>query len=330
MKQILVIGGAGYLGRTVVRQILERGQSPIVFSNVASPELQALGVPIILGDIRNRDQLARAFEVLAPGAQVIHCASLITIEKKPIPELRAVNVTGTRHILDLCKKYPVGRLCYVSSVHALPKVLPGLVKREIRRFSPSRVVGQYAKSKALASQLVHNEAAAGLNAVVVYPTGIVGPGKSGQGQTTPLIQAFLVGKLPFYVEGGYDFVDVRDVAWAILAALDKGPSGQAYILSGGYFTMKQILDMVAQVAGRPKLKLALPGSVFQVIAPVAEWGARLIGKKPMLTGYMAQVLSSFELFSHQKASQELGFSPRPMIETVADTVASLLAGDDAD
>ena len=328
MKQFLVIGGTGYLGRAIVTEIIQRGDQPIVFSNTASPELQALDVPIILGDIRNMEQLRRAFESLLPGAQVIHCAGLITIESKPMPGLSAVNITGTRNILQLCREYPVGRLCYVSSVHALPQIQQGHVKREIRRFSPRRVIGQYAKTKAMASQLVHNEAADGLNAVVVYPTGIVGPGKQGQGQTTPLIQAFLDGKLPFYVEGGHDFVDVRDVAFGVLAALERGRRGEAYILSGGYYTMKEILDMVAQVAGRKRLYFSLPAGLFRMVAPIVEVTSRLGGKKPMLTRYMAHVLASFELYSHQKAAYELGFRPRPMLDSVADTVVSLIEGDD--
>lgn len=324
MKQYLVIGGAGYLGRAIVRAILDAGDEVIVFSNTASPELQSWDVPIILGDIRNTEQLRRAFEVLKPGAYVIHCASLITIEKKPLPDISAVNITGTRNILNLCREYPVGCLCYVSTVHAMPEIKEGLVKREISRFSPRRVIGQYAKTKALASQLVHNEAVAGLNVVSVYPTGIVGPGKDAQGQTTPLIKAYLEGKLPFYVAGGHDFVDVRDVAQGILLALEKGKPGADYILSGGYFTMKEILDMVAEIARKPKLKLGIPGGAFRVIAPVVEIGSRLVGRKPMLTEYMAHVLASFELYSHQKASQDLGWQPRPMRETVADTVTSIL------
>lgn len=323
MRQVLIIGGTGYLGRAIVSEVIKQGDQPIVFTRSGSPDLEAQGVPIVLGDIQHIDQLRQAFRDLQPNAWVVHCAGLITIESKPLKDLIEINVHGTENILQCCREFSVGRLCYVSSVHALPEIKEGRVKREIKRFAPTRVHGQYAKSKALASQLVLNAASEGLDAVVVYPTGIVGPGYHGQGQTTPLISLFLAGKLPFYVEGGHDFVDVRDVAQGVLAALSKGRSGEGYILSGGYYSMKEILDMVAEVTGRKKLKLAISKPAFRLIAPLTEMGFRLVGKKPVLTKYMAHVLASYELYSHHKASQELGYHPRPMEESVADTVRSL-------
>lgn len=322
MKQVLVIGGTGYLGQAVVREALKGGYQPIIFARSKPPRIDGIEITYVQGDIRRRPDLERAFSQLSPGARVIHSAGLITIERKEVPGLRETNVDGTQLILDLCRQFPVGRLVYVSSVHALPST-PGRVKQEIDRFSPAQVTGQYAKSKALATQLVLNRARGGLDAVVVYPSGIVGPGSLGQGQTTPLIRAFLAGWLPFYLSGGHDFVDVRDVAQGVMAALEKGQSGEGYILSGDYHTFREVIDMVAEVAGQKSPSGYLPSAILSPIAWLVETGAELLGKKPLLTSYMIEVLESFELYSHIKASRELGYPPRPMIESIRDTVDSL-------
>lgn len=324
MSQYLVIGGTGYLGRTIVAQLKARGDSVMVFDRQADSELVAWGIPFILGDIRSAYQLKRAFKLLSPGARVIHAASLITLESKPHPELSAVNIRGTENIVRLCRKYQVGRLGYISTVHALPFETSGRVKREISRFLPIRVVGQYAKSKAMASQIVYNAACQGLDAVIVHPTGIVGPGKGNQGETTPMIQAFLAGKLRFAIAGGHDFVDVRDVADGVFRAMERGQRGESYILSGGFYTTQENLNMVAKLAGKKPPRIVLPAAVFRFVAPIAEYGFRLLKRRPLLTKYMAFTLSHFELYSYQKAARELGYQPRSMWETLRDTLDQLM------
>src|SRR5699024_9363621 len=110
----------------------------------------------------------------------------------------------------------------------------GKIMSEISEFSPEKVSGWYAKSKAKATALVLDAAKKGLNASVIHPSGIIGPGDIAMGSTTSMLISYCEGKLPVSVKGGYDFVDVRDVADGVIACCEKGERGQCYILSGEY------------------------------------------------------------------------------------------------
>ena len=126
-----------------------------------------------------------------------------------------------------------------SSVHAIPEKPKGCIITEDCEFSPGLVDGDYAKSKATATELVFDAAKRGLNASIVFPSGIIGPGDIQGGSFTSMAKSFLSGKLPFAVRGGYDFVDVRDVAKGILACSESGEPGKGYILSGHYVNHSQ-------------------------------------------------------------------------------------------
>ncbi|WP_459129871.1 NAD-dependent epimerase/dehydratase family protein [Guggenheimella bovis] len=322
MKEIIVIGGAGFLGSELVRQIAQRGDRPIVFSNHPSPYLEVLGVPVFVGDTRNKESLRDCISKYEKP-EVIHCASIITIEKKPVDELFDVNVTGLRNTIEVCQELNTGRLVYVSSVHAIPMRRLGLVKREIREFDEDRVIGQYAKSKAKASRYAIQAMDAGMDMVMVHPSGIVGVAPLGEGMTTPMIRDYLLGKLKVLVGGGHDFVDVKDVAEGTLSALDKGKRGENYILSGDYHSAKDILDEVSRLAGKKPIGAVMPMGIFKIVAPVVEWGAETFRKKPPLTSYMATTLSSFELYSHNKASKELGYRTRAIEETLTELIEAI-------
>ena len=148
-------------------------------------------------------------------------------------------------MLALCRRYGVRRMVYVSSVHAIAQDPNGGVLRETTFFSPDAVVGSYAKTKAEATRDVLDAAAAGLDAVVVHPSGILGPyDKSGGNHLVQVIRDFMTGKLPACVRGGYDMVDVRDVAWGCIAAALNGRKGECYILSNRRCDISDMLEMV--------------------------------------------------------------------------------------
>ncbi len=148
---------------------------------------------------------------------VIHCAGIVSVASRPGSKLYQVNVGGTWRVLRQCMEHDVGKMVYVSSVHAIPEKSKGCIITEDCEFSPGLVDGDYAKSKAAATELVFEAAERGLNACIVFPSGIIGPGDLQGGSFTSMAKSFLAGKLPLAVRGGYDFVDVRDVARGILA-----------------------------------------------------------------------------------------------------------------
>ena len=253
----LVTGATGFLGLTVVRMLAARGErvTALVLKGDASAARLPAGVRVSCGNVADRDSLADFFSSCDEQTCVIHCAGMISIRTTPGKRLRAINVTGTANIVALCQAHRAGKLIYVSSVHAIPEAKKGAVMAETTAFSPQAVSGPYAKTKAEATALVLAAAKNGLNACVVHPSGIVGPEDYNLGSISSMIISYCRGRLPLGVEGGYDFVDVRDVASGILACCEKGVPGECYILSSEYVSIRTLLGRL-QAESRGKRVLA--------------------------------------------------------------------------
>ena len=134
-----------------------------------------------------------------------------------------------------------------------------------------------------------------------------------------MIISYCKGKLPMGVEGGYDFVDVRDVAAGILACCEKGRPGECYILSAEYVSIRRMLDSLCHISKGNRVKLLAPVWLAKAVSPFAEWVSKLKKEKPYFTPYAVSVLGSNGLFSHAKATRELGYSPRRFSVTLRDT-----------
>ena len=185
---------------------------------------------------------------------------------------------------------------------------------------PDDILGDYGKSKAMASVLVLEAAQNGLNASVVLPSGLIGPGDLSCGNTTRMLLAFCRGRLPLGVKGGYDFVDVRDVAAGVLSCTERGKAGECYILSGHYASIQDIFTLTASLLGREPPKRYVPASLAKCAAPVFEIIARLRNERSFFTPYSIAVLCSNGNFSNRKAARELGFHARPLKETLRSTI----------
>ena len=163
-------------------------------------------------------------------------------------------------------------------------------------------------------------ARAGLNAVVVHPSGILGPYEGAGNHLVQMVSDYLHGKLPACVEGGYDFVDVRDVAMGCLLAGEKGRQGECYILSNRHYEIREVQRIVRSAAGGRRLPV-LPMWMAQAAAPAFQWTARRQKKRPLYTSYSLHTLRSNDRFSHDKATAELGYRPRDLVQTLRDTAA---------
>ena len=241
--EYIVTGATGFLGGAVVRELISRGRSVTALALPEDPLLPLLpeGAFVRFGDVTDRASLIPAFEG-AEGCRVIHCAGMVSVAAGQGEALGRINVQGTENIAGLCLvEYGAKRLVYVSSVHAIPERPMGEVITEECRVSPELVHGAYAKSKAAANKKVLLAAEKGLDAGIVYPSGIIGPGDRGMGSMTVMLRSFLRGRLPAGVCGGYDFVDVRDAATGAVSCADSGRPGEGYILSGRYASIKELL-----------------------------------------------------------------------------------------
>ena len=320
-KQYIITGGAGHLGSTILRLLRRTGAPVRALVLPGEPRNQASEqITYYTGDVRDPDSLRPLFEAGDPAETVvIHSAGIIDISGKLSPALRAVNVEGTRNLLELCQAYGVSRLVHVSSVHAIPEPPQGQVIREVDAFDPELVVGGYAKAKAEATQAVLEAAEAGLDAVVVHPSGILGPYDNGSNHLVHMVKTFLTGKLPGVVRGGYDFVDVRDVAKGCLLAAQSGKKGRCYILSGRFSEIRELLALAGRQIGR-RVPPLMPQPLAKAVAPVLEAAALRRHERPLYTRSSLYTLTSNSHFSHERATRELGYHPRNLSATVRDMV----------
>ena len=236
MKKIYIVTGAnGHLGSTIMRILKRRGEEArgLILPSEAAED--SAKIHYIKGDVRDRESLQELFAgIKNREIVVVHTAGIIDISEKVSERMYDVNVNGTKNMIELCKAFSVKRLVYVSSVHAIPEK-KSRVLEEVSQFSSDLVEGGYAKTKAEATRAVLEAAKEGLDAVVVHPSGILGPYDMSGNHLVQMVTDYIHGRLPACVRGGYDFVDVRDVAKGCLMAAEKGKRGECYILSNRHY-----------------------------------------------------------------------------------------------
>lgn len=320
----LVTGGAGHLGSAIVRQLVNLKKCVRILVLPGEKNIPNGDIEVFSGDVFDKESLLDFFH--NPDNKkitVIHCAGIVTIASKYVQKVHDVNVIGTKNIVDLCKEKQVEKLIYVSSVHAIPEKDKGEVITEVSEFNPDDVVGLYAKTKSEATAYVLNAYKEGLNAMVVHPSGIFGPYDFGRGHITQLIIDYYKGDLTAATNGGYDFVDVRDVANGIWLCAQKGIYGQCYILSNRYITVKELLDGMHEITGKKKIKTYLPLWFVKLTAYLAEAYYKIRKQPPLYTAYSIYTLNTNSIFSHKKAADELGYTTRDYKETLKDTLTWL-------
>ena len=314
----LITGATGFLGRAVLQLLL--AHSCRVLALVMDKDPLAYTIPenvtVFCGDLTDKDTLRSFFAAGGDNFCVLHCAGIVSVASKPDEAIYRVNVQGTQNIIDLCCEFGAEKLVYVSSVHAIPEKPAPETITEPDRFAPDEILGDYGKSKSMATALVLEAAQSGLNASVVLPSGILGPGDLARGNMTRMLLAFCRGRLPLGVKGGYDFVDVRDVAVGVLACAERGKAGECYILSGHYTTIQDMFSLTASQLGRKAPKFCVSATLASCAAPVFEKIAQLRGERPFFTPYSIAVLRSNGHFSNAKAVGALGFHARPLRETL--------------
>ena len=311
----LVTGATGYLGTLLVKTLDDRGYS------VQSLSLPGDDVQYIspYSSIRYADVCdSSALEREVTGVDiVIHLAGIVDIGTRNRSLMRRVNIDGTVNIMNLCSRHDI-KLLYCSSVHAIPCLPDNQVMAEPTEFDPDKVKGQYSKTKAEATRQVFDMANHGLDFMVAFPSGIIGPSERKLTNIGQLIVDFLCGKLKAYIDGWYNFVDVRDVAEGICSMLENWQTGESYILSGHVISVEQMLMSIAEASGREMLRVKLPYWFALSTSYLSELYYWVLGQKPLYTHYSMQTLRSNCMFSNQKARVELGFNSRPSQESLSD------------
>jgi dihydroflavonol-4-reductase len=316
---ILVTGATGHIGNVLVRELITHGEGVRVLVRPGKTPLALAGldVEMIPGDILDQDSLDRAL----PGVGLVyHLAARISLATGPDPETERVNLEGTRNVIAAIRRLRSARLVYASSIYALRKPLDGVPIDETQPFEPLQCQGVYDCSKAMASLEVQSAVAEGLDAVILCPTAVIGPYDFHDSEAGRAIRMYMRPGLKFYVQGAYDFIDVRDAVQGFILAASKGRRGETYILGGDRMTVREVAQIVQDAAGGWHAGLEVPLWLAYWVADLVPFYNELTGAKPLFTRYSLDAVCSNSLISHAKASRELGFHPRPARQAIVDAV----------
>ncbi|QXD16686.1 SDR family oxidoreductase [Rhodocaloribacter litoris] len=322
----LVTGATGLVGAALTRLLVAQGVEVRILRRPAS-RLDLLGdaaghVEHALGDVTDPGSLRGAFEGVS---RVYHVAGYVGQgrNRRERARLFHVNVEGTAHVVDAALAAGVERLVHTSSVAALGR-LPGpdVVLDETASWHDAPSPSPYALSKYRAELEVQRGVAEGLDAVIVNPALVFGPGRPGE-NTRRLVDLVRKRRLPAVPAGGTCVVDVEDVAEGHIRAMAHGHTGERYILAGDNLSWREIAETLARAFGVPPPRWTLSPRLAWWLGAVAEAVALLTRTSPRLTREMARHSAHRYRYSNRKAVEALGCRFRPFRETAQRLAATL-------
>jgi len=312
-----VTGASGHLGANLIRALISREWKVRALLHRDTRALEGIQVERVPGDILDEESLKRAFS----GVDIVfHLAARISIVNWDREQVEAINITGVRNVVNACVSVGVQRLVHTSSFHAHVQEPLNEPLDENRPLITSGNFPPYNHSKAEGERIVRTAVNEGLDAVIITPAGMIGPLDFQPSYFGTTLIAMARGRLRAIVNAGLDWVDTRDVAEGMICASEQAKAGEKYILGGQWASLQDIAQQVAQFSGRNSPRTVLPLWMAKASAPFVSTLDRIGGKNPLFTTISIKELESNRYLSHKKASKELGYEPRPLQETIVDTL----------
>ena len=318
MRAVAVTGATGFIGSAIVRALVAKEVEVIAICEPGTDatNLDDLRVERRTADVRDTRAVAAAIE----GARVVfHTAALYRFWAKNTRDFYAINVEGTRHVLDAARAENCDLVVYTSSVGVL-----GL--DEVRARGPANedafarvdhLFGRYKQTKYVAEHEALRACAQGLPVVLVLPTTPLGPGDRGPTPTGQIVVDFLNGRLPGWFETTLNIADVDDVANGHLLAADRGGVGRSYIVGGENLSLRAVLGMLATISGLPPPRFEVPRAVALGAAVISEFvEGRLLRRTPHVPLEGARMATTMMAFDDSRARAELGYTSRPASEAI--------------
>jgi dihydroflavonol-4-reductase len=315
-----VTGGTGFIGGAVVRRLLAAGHQVRALARPGSTSRQLDGLPVerVEGDLADGEALRQG---MAGCEWVFHVAALYSYWGHGWDDFAQTNVEGTRRVLETARSAGVDRLVYTSSIAVLGVHRDRTPATEETLGTLADRIGPYQRSKFLAEEVVREHARQGFPVVIVNPSTPVGVGDHRPTPTGQIIVDFLNGRMFGYVDTGLNIADVEDVAAGHLLAAERGRVGERYILGGENLTLKQVLDLLAAISGRPPVRLRIPHAVALGWSYVDVALARLNPRRtPAATPEKVRLSRRYEFFDPGKAVRELGLPQTPAREALRKAV----------
>ena len=320
MKKVLIITGAnGFLGNNIIRLVDKDKYEVRALYHSNSKVLDSLDCIKIEGNILDINSLDKLFyDLNNREVIVIHAAAKIYIGNKYDKSTYDINVNGTKNIVSKCLEYKA-RLIYINSVHSI--LVNSNLLSEIDDYNPDLLDDLYAKTKAIgASYVLSMVKEKNLDAVIIQPSSMIGPNNYSKDYLIEMIKMVASKKLRFSLKGGYDFVDVRDVANGIISSIDKGRCGNSYILSGNYVTVHDLLNLVARTCSIKPIKYKIPLFLIYISLPFVSLYYKITKKIPLFSKNSIKILQENIRFSNDKARRELNYQVRDIKDTISDTI----------
>jgi dihydroflavonol-4-reductase len=320
---VAVTGGTGHVGANLLRALLAEGHRVRTLVHRSTRAIEGLGVEQVRGDVLD----PRSLRELCDGVEVVyHLAALISLVGDRSGQIARVNVEGTENVTSAALDARVKRLVHASSIHAFDLRPRGQPVDETRPRSDAPQHPAYDRSKAAGERAVRRACDRGLGAVIVNPTGVLGPHDYGPSRMGRFFLALFWRRLWALVEGGFDWVDARDVSGGMMAAARLGRPGESYILSGHWCSVVDLGRLAQEITHIPPPRWTVPLAVAGVGAPFATLGARLQHRDPLYTAESLRALRAEPGVVCAKAERELGYQRRPIRETI-ESVFQWLASD---
>ncbi|HYL16486.1 MAG TPA: hopanoid-associated sugar epimerase [Terriglobales bacterium] len=307
-----VTGATGFVGSHVAQVLVDRGADlRLLVRSTSNPKnIEGIRADRVVGDLRDLALLEKA---ISGCDTVFHVAADYRLWIRDPDQMYRSNVEGTRRILQAARKDGVRRVVYTSSVATIGFTGNGKPADENSPVSLDHMIGHYKRSKFLAEQIAMEAGKSGMEVVIVNPTTPVGEQDIKPTPTGRIIVDFLKRKFPAYVDTGLNLVDVTECARGHVAALEKGRSGERYILGGENLTLKQILDKLAAITGLPSPHVRVPYVVALATGVVDEVvTGRILGREPRATIDAVRMGRKKMWVSSAKAEHELGWKVEPV------------------
>src|SRR5580704_1700637 len=307
-----VTGATGFVGSHVARALAEQGANLRLLVRAGSDtrNIEGLNAERVIGDLRDPASIEQA---MAGCDTVFHVAADYRLWVRDPDQMYQSNVEGTQAVLDAARKNRVRRVVHTSSVATMGFTSNGHLADESSPVELGSMIGPYKRSKFMAEELALKAGRSGMDVVVVNPTTPVGEQDIRPTPTGRIVVDFLKKRFPAYVDTGLNLVDVRECARGHLIALEKGRSGERYILGGENLTLKQILDKLAVITGLPSPKVRVPYAMALAAGVVDEMvTGRILGKEPRATIDAVRMGRKKMFVSSAKAERDLGWNPSPV------------------
>ena len=322
MRQALVTGGSGFIGQHLVTTLLAHGRRVRIL-DLRRPRYAATAVQYVQGSILDPELLQAALDDVD---EVYHLAGLPGMWTQRKDDFHAVNAQGTAIVIAAARKRGVSRFlhCSTESILFRPACTASVLSEDVS-VTLDQMPGAYTRSKMLGEQQALQAAASGFPVVIANPTMPIGPHNGSLTPPTLMLQYFLSQRVQIYLDFIMNLVDVRDVAVGLLLAMERGQTGQRYILGGENIALKKLLATIGVISGRRAVRVPIPAVMAQTTAAMLEFIAdHVTHKPPAATLEGVRIALRSQALSIDKARRELGYAPRPITAALEEAIQSVV------